>query len=159
MTMIPDPVIEVVKTAHNHGQSIVLVTGVFDILHREHEIFLKKAKEVGEVLIIGIESDARVRTLKGEGRPVNSATQRLATLEALAIADAVFVLPEQFNQPTHRRQLLMEIKPDVLAVSSHTDHLEAKRQLMAEIGGVVKIVHQHNPEISTTKLLSDQQLA
>src|SRR3990172_12032671 len=53
------------------GKKIVLVTGVFDLLHDEHRNFLKVAKKAGDFLIVGLESDTRVRALKGVGRPVH----------------------------------------------------------------------------------------
>ena len=130
----------------------ILVTGVFDILHQEHLLFLQKAAALGD-LYIGIESDVRVRKIKGEGRPVNSQEVRKSNLDSSQLAKGVFILPESFDSPDAHRKLLQEIKPDVLAVSSHTAHLESKSRLMQEIGGRVEIVHQHNPEISTTKIL------
>ncbi len=131
----------------------VLVTGVFDLLHQEHLAFLKKAKKAGDILIVGLETDARVNKLKGPDRPVNSLTARLINLKALKLADQVFTLPEKFNQPTHHRALINQIKPDILAVSSHTANLTAKRKLLKSIGGKVLVVHSHNPKFSTTKML------
>lgn len=137
---------------------IVLVTGVFDLLHSEHRRFLEKAKAVGDKLVIGMESDARVRQMKGEGRPVQDQKTRLANLTALHLADEIFVLPEAFSKPEHHRALLAQVKPDVLAVSSHSPYLEAKQRLMQEIGGTVMIVHQHNPAVSTTQIIKERQL-
>lgn len=136
---------------------LVLVTGVFDILHQEHIAFLQKAKAQGTKLIVGVESDVRVRAMKGDGRPVNSQLVRVANLEKLGIANEVFVLPEQFSKTEEHLALLQKIKPAVLAVSENTPHLESKRKLMAEIGGRVVVVHPHNPNISTTILLAQQK--
>ena len=135
---------------------IVLATGVFDVLHQEHENFLKKAKALGGKFIVGIECDARVRSTKGEGRPIHSEQLRLRNLQALCIADEVFILPEQFNKPDDYRALLAKIKPDILAVSSHTPHLDRKQAMMAERGGRVEVVHQHNPAVSTSILLAQR---
>ncbi len=139
------------------AEQIVLVTGVFDLLHAEHVAFLKKARALGGTLVVGVESDVRVRALKGEGRPVNSQTVRVANLEALQIADRVFVLPEAFSKPEHHRALLAEIRPTILAVSSHSPHIEKKQQLMEEFGGTVVVVHEHNPAISTSILLEQRR--
>lgn len=133
----------------------VLVTGVFDILHQEHLSFLRKAKQLG-YLVVAIESDVRVKKLKGEGRPINNQDTRLENLRKLKIADEVFILPEQFSSPDDHRRLLQKIRPAVLAVSSHSPHLDKKASLMKEIGGTVEIVHQHNPEISTTLFLEQR---
>ena len=134
-------------------KQIVLATGVFDILHQEHSNFLKKAKAIGDYLIVGVESDVRVRHMKGESRPVNSQAVRIKNLEDLQIADEVFLLPEQFSKPEDHIALIKKIKPRFLAVSSHTHHLEKKQAILKQFGGEVVIVHEHNPKISTTKLL------
>ncbi len=132
---------------------MILATGVFDVLHEEHLVFLRKAKALGGRLVVGIESDERVRRLKGLARPVHSETARRENLEKLGIADVVFVLPEQFDTPDDHRKLLATLRPDILAISSHTPHISEKQQLMQEIGGRVEIVHQHNPAVSSTILL------
>lgn len=141
----------------------VLITGVFDILHQEHINFLKKAKiftdglekKTGQAhwFLIGIESDKRVRQLKGSSRPINSQQIRKKVLEDLELANQVFVLPENFSNIKERRAFLKKCKPVYLLVSSHTPFLLEKKQLMAEIGGQLKIICQHNPEISTSKLV------
>jgi len=133
----------------------VLVTGVFDILHKEHILFLNKAKALGDYLIIGVESDIRVKQMKGEDRPINSQKVRKVNLEKLKIANDVFILPEEFNKPIHHKKLIQNIKPKILAVSSHTKHLDKKQVILSELGGKVVIVHNHNPKISTTKILKN----
>ncbi len=134
----------------------VLVTGVFDVLHEEHLIFLKKAKSLGDYLLVGVESDVRVAQMKGENRPINTQLVRVSQLEKLKIADEVFILPEAFNKPEQHIELIKKIKPKYLAVSSHTKHLEEKQQILEAHGGKVVIVHNHNPKISTTKILSQK---
>lgn len=135
----------------------VLVTGVFDVLHLEHEYFLRQAKALGGRLVVGIESDLRVKKLKGPDRPINAQATRCQNLRDLGIADEVFVLPEQFNTSDDHRALLQKIKPDVLAVSSHSPHIDKKIQLMKEIGGRVEVVHKHNPAVSSTILIERQR--
>ncbi len=134
-------------------KQVVLATGAFDVLHQEHINFLKKAKAIGDYLIVGVESDVRVKQMKGEGRPVYSQDVRVKNLENLQIADEVFILPEQFSKPEDHIALIKKIRPRFLAVSSHTHHLEKKQAILKQFGGDVVIVHEHNPEISTTKLL------
>lgn len=133
----------------------VLVTGVFDVLHTEHKTFLQKAKQLG-YLLVGVESDVRVADMKGPGRPIHSQNERVKNLQALGIADEVFVLPEDFSLPEHHRNLIQSIQPDYLAVSSHTKHIDKKQKIMNEFGGSVVVVHEHNPEVSTTLLLANQ---
>ena len=138
------------------AEPVVLVTGVFDTLHSEHLQFLSKAKALGGRLLVGVESDLRVRKLKGEGRPINSQAERVAAIERLRVASSVFVLPEQFSKPADHRQLLKKLHPTILAVSSHTAHQTEKAALMNELGGRVVVVHQHNSAVSTTKIVALQ---
>ena len=102
---------------------------------------------------MGIESDQRVGSLRGVGRPVNNEEKRLQQLELQAEVDLAFILPQEFNSSADHLSLLELIRPQILAVSSHTPNLENKRRLMEKIGGEVRVVHLHNPEVSTTKIL------
>ncbi len=137
----------------NKNSIKVLVTGVFDLLHQQHLAFLKKAKQQGDYLIVGIESDERVKQLKGADRPVYNQKTRKQNLDKTQIADKVIILPENFSNPNIRKQFLEQVKPDILAVSSHSPFLESKQKAMSSIGGQLKIVHEHDPSISTTKLI------
>lgn len=132
----------------------VLVTGVFDILHQEHIRFLRAARSLGTKLVVGIESDIRVRRIKGKGRPINRSSFRRSQLAALDFVDEIIVLPEQFSKPSDHLRLLQAVSPSILAVSSHTPHLKEKQILMAKIGGELRVVLEENPAISTTKLLA-----
>src|SRR5688572_18097608 len=108
---------ELLEQARKQKKKIVLVTGVFDVLHEEHKRFLEAARKEGDFLLIGIESDVRVRTMKGENRPYFSEEKRKDHLEAWNIANSVFILPEQFSRPADHDALIAQIRPDVLAVS------------------------------------------
>ena len=135
----------------------ILVTGVFDLLHQEHRNFLLRAKTFGgqdNELIIGVECDARVRQLKGEGRPIQSQEIRVAQIQELGFVDRVILLPEDFGMFEVLLLFLKNIHPDFLVVSSHTPHFEEKRAMMASIGGRAEIIYQQNPGVSTTKLIS-----
>jgi len=154
--ILPTEIESLLAAARERQQTVVVVTGVFDVLHREHLAFLQKAKAAGDVLIVGIEADSRVRELKGEGRPVNGEQVRREQVSALQHADGVFILPDAFFQPSDYQRLIHHLRPQIMAVSSHTPHLDKKRALLAEVGGVVQIVHQHDPSISTTQLLQSQ---
>ncbi len=143
---------------------MVLITGVFDGLHQEHLNFLKKARKyVNDLknnqadceLWVGIESDQRVKQLKGEARPINAELIRKKALEETHLIDHVFILPVNFGNESERETLIDKLRPICLLVSSHTPFLEQKKQLLTKYGGEVVVIHQHNPDISTTKLLGD----
>ena len=91
------------------GPRIVFTNGCFDILHRGHATYLQEAKKLGDKLIVGVNSDASVRRLKGDGRPVNREEDRAYLLASLAAVDYVVIFPE--DTPT---ELLARIRPDVL---------------------------------------------
>jgi cytidyltransferase-like protein len=152
--VLPKKILLQLHSARLKKKTVVLATGVFDVFHSEHANFLKKAQLAGDFLLVGIESDVRVRQIKGEGRPINSQDKRVRVMQAHNIADAVFILPEKLVQYQDFSQVIAEIHPDILAVSSHTKHLDIKRAIMQEVGGEVLVVHEHNPEISSTRSIA-----
>ena len=89
---------------------IVFTNGVFDILHRGHIEYLAKARSFGDVLIVGLNSDASVRRLKGKSRPIQNQRDRAAILSALRSVDYVVMFGE--DRPD---RLIEQVKPDVLA--------------------------------------------
>jgi D-beta-D-heptose 7-phosphate kinase/D-beta-D-heptose 1-phosphate adenosyltransferase len=135
-------------------QSLTLVTGVFDLLHEEHRLFLQKAKELADLLIIGIESDLRVKQMKGEDRPINSQAQRLENLNKWKLADFIFILPEKFSKAEDHRKLIAEIRPDFMAVSSNTAFQAEKSAILAEFDAKLAIVHDFNPALSSSKIMT-----
>lgn len=136
--------------------TLVLATGFFDLLHAEHINFLKKAKSAGDVLIVGVESDARARVVKGEGRPVESVKVRCQKVSQYA--DYVITLPDDFDHEEAYTSLLQAVQPDLYAVSSHTSYLENKKSLVEKTGGQLVVVHQFNPSVSTTKLIRENHV-
>lgn len=91
------------------GKKIVFTNGVFDILHRGHVEYLAKAKSFGDILIVGLNSDASTRRLKGPGRPIQKQNDRAAVLLALRSVDYIVVFGEDTPD-----KLIRQIKPDVL---------------------------------------------
>ena len=91
------------------GVKIVFTNGVFDILHRGHVEYLAEAAKLGDILILGLNSDASTRRLKGEGRPVHRQEDRAAVLLALKAVDYVVV----FDEDTPAK-LIEKVRPDFL---------------------------------------------
>ena len=128
--------ITIVETARKNGRRIVLANGCFDVLHVGHVRYLEAAKALGDLLIVGINSDEQTRRLKGAGRPVMSEDQRAEIVAALEAVDFVTV----FDEPTVA-ELLLAIKPDIHAKG--TDYTEAsvpERDVVRSFGGQVAIV-------------------
>ena len=91
------------------GKSIVFTNGCFDILHEGHIYSLSQAAKEGDILIVGVNSDASVKKLKGEGRPVNKEHSRALVLASLLMVDAVVIFEE--DTPL---KLITTLQPDVL---------------------------------------------
>ena len=92
----------------------VFVNGTFDILHRGHLALLKYAKSLGEYVVVGIDSDRRVRKMKGPNRPVNSADDRGLMLVNLKSVDEV----RFFSNDRELENMVKDVKPDVMVVGS-----------------------------------------
>lgn len=99
-----------VEEARRAGERIVFTNGCYDLLHAGHIHLLREARRFGDLLIVALNGDASVRRLKGEGRPLLPAKERVQVIAALDFVDAVIV----FDEPTPRR-LIERIRPDVLA--------------------------------------------
>ena len=99
---------ELTNQIKKQGKTIVATNGCFDILHVGHVRYLKKSKEFGDVLIVGLNSDASVRSIKGPNRPINNEFDRAEVLCALNSVDYVVLFDE--DSP---RDLLELIKPNV----------------------------------------------
>jgi rfaE bifunctional protein nucleotidyltransferase chain/domain len=118
------------------GQRIVLANGCFDLLHVGHVRYLHAARELGDRLIVGVNSDDSVHSLKGEGRPLMPAEERAEILAALADVDAVVIFPERDVRP-----LIREVRPDIHAKGTdYTPDTVPERDTVAEVGGRVAIV-------------------
>jgi D-beta-D-heptose 7-phosphate kinase/D-beta-D-heptose 1-phosphate adenosyltransferase len=106
----PEEMTEKLKTIKDNTQTIVFTNGCFDILHRGHITCLSRAKEMGDILIVGINSDASVKRLKGNERPFNIEHDRIELIASLQCVDYVILFDE--DTPL---ELIKMIKPDILA--------------------------------------------
>ncbi len=124
------------RTAPSVNRRIALANGCFDLLHVGHVRYLEAAKAEADVLVVGVNSDASARALKGPGRPILPAEARAELVAALAAVDYVVVFDEATVE-----NLLRELGPDVHCKG--TDYTEAtvpEREVMRELGGAVRIV-------------------
>ena len=139
---------EVVGKLREQGKVIVFTNGCFDILHSGHLYLLNQARSLGDVLIVGLNSDESVRRLKGEGRPVNNARSRSLALANLKSVDYVVVFSE--DTPT---RLAEQIRPDYL-VKGGEYSLE---QIPGREFAKETVVFQMKDGISTTGIIRNLQ--
>jgi len=125
---------------------VVTTNGVFDILHCGHLRTLQKAKEMGDYLIVCINSDSSVRRLKGEFRPIHNQYERKDLLEALKYVDEVRIFYE--DDP---REILNQIKPDV-HVKSREGYKGIEKEVVESNGGKIVLINHING-YSTTDIL------
>ena len=119
------------------GKKVVFTNGVFDLLHVGHITYLAKAAELGDKLIIGLNSDASVKKIKGEDRPVNDQNSRAMLLAALFFVDAVVVFEEDTPQ-----QLITALLPDILVKGAdyEIENIVGAKEVIAN-GGEVKTIN------------------
>lgn len=130
-------------------QTFVFTNGCFDVIHPGHVALLRHARSLGHVLVVGLNSDRSVRSLKGDGRPVQSADARATVLAALADVSAVVVFDE--DTPL---ELIRALKPDVLVKGGdYTKDQVVGRDVVEKEGGRVVLVPLV-PGASTSAILS-----
>ena len=119
-----------------NGRKIVFTNGCFDLLHPGHIRSLEQARSLGDALIVGLNSDASVRTLKGPGRPVQPELERAEILAALECVDAVVI----FREPTPR-EIISSVLPDVLVKGGDWagDKIIGREEVEAAGGRVVSV--------------------
>ena len=98
-----------VNQTRMHNKSIVITNGCFDLMHSGHVRYLEQAAKLGDVLIVAVNSDASVKVLKGEQRPINKLNDRMTVLAGLSSVDVVVSFEEETPQ-----ELICSIKPDIL---------------------------------------------
>lgn len=112
----------------SENKTIVTTNGCFDILHVGHVRYLQKAKSFGDVLIVALNSDKSVKSIKGESRPINNENDRAEILSALRSVDYVVLFDE--DSPIN---LLLKIKPDV-----HTKGADYTVETLPEAKGIME---------------------
>jgi D-beta-D-heptose 7-phosphate kinase/D-beta-D-heptose 1-phosphate adenosyltransferase len=125
-----------VDAARASGRRVVFTNGVFDLLHPGHVRYLKAARALGDVLIVGVNSDRSVRANKGPSRPVMPEHERVEVLEALAAVDAAVIFDEETPQA-----IIDRLEPDVLVKGADwaADAIVGRETVEARGGTVVRM--------------------
>ena len=139
----------IVSDARASGSRIVLANGCFDVLHVGHIRYLQGARELGDVLVVGINSDQQVAIQKGAGRPILPALERAELIAGLESVSYVTI----FDEPTVE-ELLLALKPDIHAKGTdYTVDTVPEREVVRSYGGRVAIVGDPKDH-STSEILS-----
>ncbi|MGD0545832.1 MAG: adenylyltransferase/cytidyltransferase family protein [Candidatus Acidiferrales bacterium] len=140
---------DVLDEHRRSGRRVVFANGVFDLLHAGHVRYLQAAREEGDLLIVGINSDASTRSLKGAGRPILTERARASLVAALAAVDYVVIFDD-----LDVNALLREFQPDVHAKGTdYTAETVPERELATLLGIRVAIVGDSKNH-STRELLA-----
>jgi len=137
-----------VAAARRRGERVVFTNGCFDLLHPGHVRYLAAARALGDVLVVGLNSDASVTRLKGAGRPVLREAERAEVLAGLAAVDHVIV----FDEDTPRT-LIAEIGPDVLVKGADwaEEDIVGRDEVVARGGRIERI--EMVPGVSTSEII------
>ncbi|HYJ84432.1 MAG TPA: adenylyltransferase/cytidyltransferase family protein [Pyrinomonadaceae bacterium] len=128
--------IERVSAAREKGLRVVFANGCFDVLHAGHVRYLEGAKSLGDLLVVGVNSDGQVSKLKGSGRPILPARERAELVAALESVDLVTI----FDEPTVE-ELLLTLRPNFHAKGTdYTVDTVPEREVVKSFGGQVAIV-------------------
>jgi len=141
----------IVSEARRQDRTVVWTNGCFEILHAGHIEFLLRASRLGDIFIVGLNSDESVRQLKGKGHPIVPEKERLMVLAAVECIDYLTVFSE-----THCAEILKVLRPDVYAKGLR--HLrggihEAERQVVEESGGCIALIAA-DPTKSTANIVA-----
>ena len=130
----PEQINALAQTLQRENKKIVFTNGCFDILHAGHVLYLESAKRLGDILVIGLNSDASVQRLKGENRPIVAERERSIVLAALEAVDYVIVFKEDTPY-----ELIKQLKPGVLVKGGDwTVDKIVGSDLVLSYGGIVK---------------------
>ena len=149
MVLSTGEAVELVNRARSSGQAVVFTNGVFDVLHPGHVRYLREARALGDLLIVGVNSDRSARVLgKAPDRPINPESERAEVLAALKAVDAVVVFDEETPHA-----IITAIQPDILVKGADwgAEAIVGRDVVEARGGKVVRIALA--PGYSTTAIV------
>ncbi len=137
--------VEMVAAKRADGSTVVLANGCFDLMHVGHIRYLTGAKALGDILVVGVNSDRQARNLKGDGRPFMPENERAEMVASLRSVDLITI----FDEPTVE-ELIRAIRPDFHAKGTdYTIDSVPEREIIREVGGQVAIVGDPKDHSST----------
>ncbi|HEV2812385.1 MAG TPA: adenylyltransferase/cytidyltransferase family protein [Solirubrobacteraceae bacterium] len=131
-----DELAKTVRHLKGIGLKIVLTSGSFDLVHLGHVKYLAKAKQLGDVLVVGVDSDAKIRKRKGEDRPMVPEQERLEMLAHQRPVDLLYLKPEE----EERWALIKAVEPDVLVLTTDHSYSDDEQAELLEIVGGIEVI-------------------
>ena len=146
--MTTEQALRLVDELRASGKTVVFTNGVFDLLHVGHLRYLQQARDLGDALLVGVNSDRSVRHIKGAGRPITEEAERAELLEALACVNGAVIFDEETP-----RSLILALQPDVLVKGADwaEDAIVGRDIVEARGGRVVRVAIE--PGHSTTTIV------
>lgn len=138
----------IVEKMRKEGKKIVFTNGCFDLLHRGHIRYLRRAKALGDALIVGLNSDQSVRAIKGKTRPLLPQAERAEILSALEFVDYIII----FKEPSPA-SLILRLKPDLQVKGGNYRKEEVREKEAVESYGGKVVVVKEEKGYSTTNLI------
>src|SRR3990167_8467163 len=126
--------IDIAKQLKQECKRIVLVGGIFDLIHRGHVEFLEAAEREGNVLIVLLESDEKTKEIKGKNRPINAQVDRAFVLSRLVMVDYILLLPH-FKKDQDYEKLVKVLQPDIIAVTKSDTIKKLKKRYAKSVNG------------------------
>ena len=139
-----DQLKDIIPEEKRQGKRIVLANGCFDLIHVGHIRYLKESKDQGDILLVALNSDSSVQSLKGKGRPILNEEERVAIVSSFSFVDYVTVFDE-----LNVEKILLELEPDVHAKGSdYTEKTVPERETVMSYGGGIAITG--GPKVKST---------
>lgn len=148
MIVTLEQIIDIRKKLRSENKKVVFTNGCFDILHAGHIDYLSKSKKLGDILIVGVNSDSSIKRIKGDKRPIMNEVDRAFILSNLKPVDYVILFDE--NTPA---EIINQIIPDILVKGADWEIAKIiGREIVEKNGGEVKTITFVN-DVSTSKVI------
>ncbi len=144
--------LKIIQKVKKSGKELVLFGCCFDVLHPCHVIFLEQAKAVGDILIVLLESDQKIKQLKGVNRPLHIQVERAKVLSALNSVDFIVTIPFM-EEDKEYDEIIIKIKPDIIAVTQGYENIEHHKRSAKLVGAKLKFVTKIIGNYSTSRIL------
>ncbi len=145
---------KIVSLAKGTGKTVVFTNGCFDLIHGGHIEFLQKAREKGDLLVVGLNSDRSVKSIKGEGRPIKSEKERANIISALRYVDYITIFDE--STPA---DLIREVRPDILVKGDDYAIDEVVgREIVEGYGAKVELIPSINLPVNSSTIITSESL-